>query len=470
VTARSRVAVVGGGISGLAAAWELSSSPGVDVVVLEAGPRLGGKIRTSGFAGRQVDEGADTFLRRVPEGLQLADELGLGDSLVSPAVGTALVWAHGALHPLPAGHVLGVPVDADALAASGVVSPAAVEAARREPSLPGAPLTRDESLGSLVRRRFGDEILELLVEPLVGGINAGEADELSVDAVVPQIAAAARRSASLVEGLRAAPPTSAVGAAPEASDGPVFAAPLGGMGTLVEELAAALTARGADLRVEAPVEGLVRHTDGWLLHGRGEDLAVDAVVVATPAPVAAGLVRPLAPTAADLLAGIDHASVVMVTLAVPVADLPHGLAATGVLVPRHAGLAVTAVSFASTKWAHLADPETAILRVSAGHRADPRPVDLADADLLELVRRDLATLLGSELRPDAHRISRYPAGFPQYDVGHLDRVAAVEGILRDAAPGVVVTGAALRGLGIPSCIRQGRTAAHHALAGTGASR
>jgi oxygen-dependent protoporphyrinogen oxidase len=470
VTVRHRVAVVGGGISGLAAAWELSSDPTVEVAVVEGGARFGGKIRTSAFAGRQVDEGADTFLRRVPEGLQLAEELGLTGSLVSPAVGTALVWAHGALHPLPAGHVLGVPVDADALAATDLVSAAAVEAVRREPTLGGAPLARDESIGSLVRRRFGDEVLELLVEPLVGGINAGEADQLSVDAVVPQIAAAARRSASLVEGLTATPTGPAVGALAAPTAGPVFAAPVRGMGSLVDELVAGLAARGADLRTDAPVDALERRGSGWVLHAVGGALEVDAVIVATPAPVAARLVRPLAPAAGDLLAGIDHASVVMVTLAVPVADLPAGLAASGVLVPRGAGMGVTAVSFASTKWAHLADLETAVLRVSLGHRADPGPADLPDDDLLGLVAHDLAVVLGTDLAPVAHRISRYRAGFPQYDVGHLDRIAAVEGDLRDAAPGVVVTGAALRGLGIPSCIRQGRTAAHDALASSGADR
>jgi oxygen-dependent protoporphyrinogen oxidase len=338
-----------------------------------------------------------------------------------------------------------------------VVSPDAVDAVRREPSLGGEPMSRDESVGSLVRRRFGDEVLEVLVEPLVGGINAGEADALSVDAVVPQLAAAARRSASLVEGLRSAAPTDATAA------GPVFAAPARGMGSLVEELGLALAARGVDLRVDAPVEAVERDRTGCTVATPAGDVAADAVVVATPAPAAAGLLRPLAPVAADLLGGVGHASVVMVSLAVPVASLP-ALDASGFLVPRGAGLTVTAASFASTKWAHLADTETAILRVSCGHRDDPAPVDVADDALVDVVLRDLATVLGSEPTPTEVRISRYRDGFPQYDVGHLDRVAAIEGELRDRAPGVVVAGAALRGLGVPACIRQGRTAAHQALA------
>ena len=276
-------------------------------------------------------------------------------------------------------------------AASGLVSDAAVEAVRREPSLGGEPMAADESVGSLVRRRFGDEVLEVLVEPLVGGINAGEADSLSVDAVVPQIATAARRSASLVEGLRAAAPTDATAA------GPVFAAPAGGMGVLVEELVAGLAARGVDLRVGVAVTRIEPRGDGWVV-AADDELAVDAIVVATPAPVAAGLVRPHAPVAADLLAGIDHASVVLLSLAVPTTSLPT-MASSGFLVPRRAGLTITAASFTSTKWAHLADPDIAVVRVSCGHRDDPSPVDLADDELLGVVLRDLADGAGRSARP-----------------------------------------------------------------------
>jgi oxygen-dependent protoporphyrinogen oxidase len=255
------VVVIGGGITGLAAAWELSDDPTVTVTVVESQSRFGGRIQTSPFAGRMLDEGADAFLRRVPDGIELATELGLADRLVSPAVTAALVWSGGQLRALPGGLVLGVPTSADAVAPSGILSDTAVERVRTEPSLAGDPLVGDESVGSLIRRRYGDEVLEQLVEPLVGGINAGEADQQSVDAVVPQIAAAAHRSASLTQGFATLAAEAA--AAGPASTGPVFSAPRDGMGSMIGELAAALAARGVDLMPSAPVEAIEPSAGGW---------------------------------------------------------------------------------------------------------------------------------------------------------------------------------------------------------------
>jgi oxygen-dependent protoporphyrinogen oxidase len=457
------VVVVGGGITGLSAAWELSHDPTTSVTVLEASDRFGGRIQTSSFAGRMVDEGADAFLRRVPEGLRLAVELGLEDGLVSPAATSALVWSRGELRPLPPGLVLGVPTDADALVPSGILSDVAIDAVRAEPNLAGAPLGGDESVGSLIRRRFGDEVLEQLVEPLVGGINAGEADRQSVDAVVPQIAAAARRSASLTRGFAAVTAEVADAAAPAANPtsaaGPVFAAPRAGMGSLISELVAGLAARGVELATGVGVEGIEPGVAGWVVLAGGAKIEADAVIITSPAPVASRLVEPLAPAAAEGLAAIDHASVALVALAIPNDQLRRPLDGSGYLVPRTAGLTITATSWSSSKWAHLAGDDDVIMRVSCGHRDDPGPTELDDDDLVAAVLADLSTTMAFDPSPTALRITRYPNGFPQYDVGHLDRVAAIEAELRDQAPGIVVCGSALRGLGVPACIRQGREAA-----------
>jgi oxygen-dependent protoporphyrinogen oxidase len=401
-----------------------------------------------------LDEGADAFLRRVPEGIELATELGLADRLVSPTATSALVWSGGQLRPLPGGLVLGVPTDADAVAPSGILSAAALDAVRAEPDRAGDPLVGDESVGSLIRRRFGDEVLEQLVEPLVGGINAGEADRQSVDAVVPQIAAAAHRSASLSRGFAEL----AAAAGPPVS-GPVFAAPRDGMGSLVMELAASLAARGVQLVTDAVVEAIEPSGPGWTVMASGRPpVDADAVIVTSPAAVAASLVTPLAPVAAELLAGIDHASVALVALAVPHERIGRPLDASGYLVPRTAGLTITAASWSSTKWAHLAGDD-AIIRASCGHRGDPAPVDLDDDALAAAVLADLSTTMELNAAPTEVRITRYRAGFPQYDVGHLDRVARIEADITDHAPGLVVTGSAFRGLGVPACIRQGRAAA-----------
>jgi oxygen-dependent protoporphyrinogen oxidase len=438
-----RFAVVGGGVAGLAAAWELvRRRPGAEITVFEPGP-LGGKLRTSPFAGRLVDEGADAFLARVPEGRDLCAELGLDAGLVSPATANVYVAAGDRLHRLPEGLVLGVPVDAGQLRGSPLVGPEAADRVAAEPDRPGRPLGPDDdpSVGELVRSRLGDDVLEHLVDPLIGGINAGDTDRLSVRAAAPQIAAAAERSASLVEGLRSAPPSGPPGS-------PVFWALPGGMASLVEALVGALRAAGVAFVAEAVDDP--------------RSLVVDGVVVATPAPAAAALVGAGgAADAAGILAGIDHSSPVLVTLALPVGAVRHQLDASGVLVPRTEGRLLTACSFATTKWAHLhdADPSTVVLRASAGRTGDDRAIHLDDAVLVAGLLADLDELLGLDTDPLEVRISRWRDGFPQYAPGHLGRIAAVESDLASRLPRARLAGASLYGIGIPACIRSARAAA-----------
>lgn len=447
----TRFAVVGGGIAGLAAAWELvQRDPEAEVTVYEPG-RLGGKLLTTPFAGRLVDEGADAFLARVPWGRELCEELGLGDELTSPATGAAYVAAGTELHGLPSGLVLGVPTDPAALASSPLVGPHAVElvaadAARSE----GRPLQADEdpSVGEVVRTRLGDEVLERLVDPLVGGINAGDSDRLSIRAATPQLAAAAERSPSLVAGLLAAPP-------PEDPTAPVFWALPGGMAALVGALVAALEAAGVAFVAEA-VDELA-------------DLDAGAVVVATPARSMAALVGG---DAAAALRSIGHASPVLVTLAFAREAIRHPLDASGFLVPRAEGRLLSACSFATTKWAHLAaaDPSTVVLRASAGRYGDDRAIDADDDAVVSGLLDDLDDLLGLDDGPGEVRVSRWRDGFPQYEPGHLRRVAAVEADVAQRLPHVAVAGAALHGIGVPACIRSGRAAATSLLGRTGGRR
>jgi oxygen-dependent protoporphyrinogen oxidase len=438
-----RYAVVGGGITGLAAAWELTRlAPGDEVVVYEPGA-LGGKLRTTAFAGRLVDEGADAFLARVPWGRELCDELDLGAELVSPATPVAYVASGAELHRLPAGLVLGVPTDAGALRDSPLVGADAVARVEAEPTLPGAPLgaADDPSVGDLIRRRFGDDVLEHLVDPLLGGINAGDSDRLSVRAAAPQLAAAAERSASLVEGLLAASP-------PDDPAAPVFWALPGGMTDLVDALVAALAAAGVTFTAEAVAAV--------------GDVAGDGVVLATPAAATATILEKAgAADAASVLRTLGHASPVLTTFAFRRGDIAHALDGSGFLVPRAEGRFLTACSFATTKWAHLgaADPGTVVLRASAGRYGDDRAIDLDDDAVAVRMLADLDDLLGLAGDPTAVRISRWPGGFPQYEPGHLDRVAAVEADVAARLPGVALAGAAYRGIGIPACIRQGRQAA-----------
>jgi oxygen-dependent protoporphyrinogen oxidase len=439
-----RVAVAGGGITGLVAALDIARLPGrPSVTVYEATDRLGGKIRTVTFCGLPVEAGPDAILARVPWGSALIERLGLASEAVHPATGRAYVWARGRPRPLPAGLVLGVPARLAGVARSGVLSPAGLVRAGLDLVLPravGRP-GPDPSVAALIGGRFGHEVLDRLVDPLISGINAGRADRLSLRSVAPDVAAVADRSRSLLLGLRRRPP-----ADPEQ---PVFVSVRGGLGVLVERLAAHLRAEGVEIRTQSPLATLPD---------------ADAVVVATPAPAAARLVEAACPAAAAELAAIAHASVALATFAYPRAAVAHPLDAAGLLVPRSTGWLMTAATFVSSKWPALTPPGRVLIRASSGRFGDDRPMALDDAALAATLHRELSAALGIAGEPADVRVDRWPDSFPQYEPGHGERVARIEAALAREAPHVVVAGAALGGVGIASCIRQGHEAARRVAA------
>ncbi|MCU1453481.1 MAG: Protoporphyrinogen oxidase [Acidimicrobiales bacterium] len=460
------VVVAGGGITGLAAAYRLTLR-GAAVTLVEPGAELGGKLRTSVFAGRPVDEGADAFLLRVPWALQLCRDLQIDDELISPAERSAFVATDGGLRRLPAGQVLGVPTDLDALAASGIVSATGVARAAEDLERPADPadpalVGADVAIAPYLRRRLGDEVFDRLVDPLVGGINAGDTERLSLAAVVAQIDAAARSGdPSLIRSCRAQREVAAVDPA-----APIFAAPLGGMGRFIDALTGLLPELDVRLgrRVAAVAPAGPSGVEVVLDDGRA--LAVDGVVLACPAAAAAAAVARLAPDAAALLAAIEYASVSLVTLGFARADVAHALDGSGLLVPRDQHRLLTACSFATSKWAQLRDPDRddVILRASAGRHGDDRQLGLDDRDLVARLLDDLDAVLGLHGAPTEVRVNRWPASFPQYAPDHLDRVDRIDAALRAATPRVVLAGAAYRGLGVPACIRQGLEAADRLVA------
>lgn len=450
--------VVGAGITGLAAAWEASSDPALRVTVFESEQRAGGKVRTSAVAlddGTEliIDEGADAFLARVPDAVRLCEELGLRDELTQPAVGRAKVFVDGELRFLPEDTVLGVPTDIDALAASGILSDEGLAAAATELARTDAALDDDVAIGPFLVDRYGAELVERIVGPLIGGINAGDIDELSLAAVTPQLAEAAADGGSLSAALARRRPATT-------PDTPVFHALLGGSGRLIEVLVEQLGERGVELRLGAPVRELGRDGDRWQLKVAGDDEPVDAdlVLLTSPAPVSAALLAPHSAAAAEELGAMTHSAVALVTLVYEATDVPIELDASGFLVPRSAGMLLTAASWGSSKWAHWNDGRHVVLRVSAGRTGDERQSDMGDDELVAGLRADLATTMGITAAPVATRIARWPLGFTQYTVGHDDRVTRLEHALGTDCPGLMVAGASYRGLGLPACIRQGRDA------------
>ena len=440
--ATARVAVVGGGIAGLAAALELAKR-GLEVHLFEAEQRVGGKLRTSPFAGRAaIDEGPDAFLARLPWGTALAREVGLGDTLVAPESGRAAVWFH-ELHDIPQGLLLGMPTDVLALARSNLITWPAKLRAATEPFRRRSSVSPD-SLGGYVRTRFGNQVHERLVDPLVGSIYAADTDRFSL-AAVPQIHDLATRSRSiLVAGRRMPKPT--------ATAGPVFYAPSGGMGAFAFATADAFTAQGGTVHAATPVHELAADGAHWRVNGE----QFHAVVLAAPAAATAALVRSAGATAADDIATISAADVAMVTLSVPASTWPTRLAGmSGYLVPKPVQRFVTAASFGSQKWAHWASDESVVLRISLGR--DGLPVlHLRDDELLAAAIAETSRHIDLDLAPNDFRISRWNGAFPQYRPHHAALVASIE---RQLPAGLAVCGASYHGIGVPACIRSAQAAA-----------
>jgi oxygen-dependent protoporphyrinogen oxidase len=470
----ARVVVVGGGISGLAAAWELARAGDHSVVVLESSSRLGGALCSTAFADRMVDTGPDGFLGRRPEAVDLCREVGLERSLVPIAGRGAGVWARGRVRPLPAGLALGIPTRFWPAARSGILGLPGQLALARDALLP-RPNSRgpigDRSIGPLVARKLGRRVADRLADPLIGGIHAGSIDDMSAAATYPPLLAASQKRGSLMRALRAEVPAPAPAAADPAADpaaddaSPLFWALEGGMASLVEQLRTGLTDRGVTIHCDAPVDRLERRAGGWTVVTGATPHEADAVVLALPAPAAGRLLQPHDDEAATLLGGVAYASVTLVTLRVPVEALAAPLVGTGFLVPRRSPAprdgepwAMTACTYLSEKWPHLAPEGEVLLRASVGRFGDVRADSWTDAEVVDRVWAELGLLMGLSGQPEAAMVARWPQAFPQYRVHHLMRTAGIEAAMVRLG-GIAVAGAAYRGVGIPACIASGRAAA-----------
>ncbi|MFE3258405.1 protoporphyrinogen oxidase [Nocardia sp. NPDC059229] len=444
-----RVAVVGGGISGLVAAYRLRKALGesAELILVERRDRVGGILRTVEIEGDPVDLGAEAFVGRRPEIPELMGELGIAEQLVHPAGKRPLVWSEGVGHRLPERTLMGIPAAPESVA--GLVDAQTLAAVAAEPSRPLRwERGGDVSVGELVRDRFGAQVVRRSVDPLLGGVYAGLADSIGVRAALPTLAAALDRGAASL--------TRAVSEAlPPPSTTPVFGGIRDGYRALLDALRAA-----ADVKAETgtAVTTLARTAQGWRLDPVGD---VDAVILATPAPVTAELLRAVAPEAAELAAGIDLASSAVVALALPrETALPDN---SGILVATGEPLRAKAFTLSSRKWPHLAARDVALVRASFGRFGDPAPLSWSDDDLVTAAVEDLTTVTAADIRPLRAVVQRWPGGLPQYAPGHTARIADLRSATADL-PGLALAGAYLDGVGVPACAATGTKAAARIIA------
>lgn len=444
-TSRPRVVVVGGGVAGLTAAYRLSrrgDHRDAHVTVVEADHRVGGKLRSIEVGGLAVEAGADSFLARKPWAVELCRELGLGGELDPPGASGAFLWTNEGLVRFPEDAAFGIPSDVgQVLRWPGLSRGGRLRAARdlvRRPRRDDA----DESLGSLLRRRLGDEATELAVAPLLAGLFAGDVDRLSVRATFPELATWERTQGSLVRGSQAARRASA-----DIGPRPMFLRLRGGMPRLTDALAAA-TGRER-LVLDDPAASLERRGHAWIVRTAGGAIDADAVVLAAPAFESARLLREIAPAPSAGLAEIPYASTAVVFLVYPdgtAGAIPDG---SGFVVP--AGRApMTACTWLSRKWPREEYGSRAVLRCYVGGAGFEEVVEEPDEEIVDAVARHVSAVLPLPDRPQASALYRWRRAMPQYEVGHLDRVRAIRSLLPG---GIFVTGSAFAGVGIPDCVR-----------------
>jgi oxygen-dependent protoporphyrinogen oxidase len=443
------VAIIGGGITGLAAAFELTSR-NVPFTLFEASARVGGLIQTEHVDGFMIEAGPDSILAQKPAALELCDALGLTPRLITTTPPrTAFVLKRGRLYPLPSPSVLGIPTTLRGIARYELLSPTARARLAMEPLIPRRRNRTDESVGSFFRRRFGSGTVGLIAEPLLGGIHAGDIDRLSVASLFPRFVDAEARNGSVLRAFRNTPS----GASGEG----MFRSLAGGMSELVHAIERRVPP-GA-IRVNAAVTSIARVGEGWRVSSTAGDVAAQAIVLAAPARVAAALLRPFDERAASLCAEVPYVSTVSVALAYPRSAVAHPLRGSGFVVARrHNNFRMTACTFVSSKWAGRAPAGSVLLRIFAGGAHDPAVADLTDNEIVDFATREIGRVLGITGSPALARVFRWTLAGAQHNVGQMARTDEIETRLARHR-GLVVAGSGFRSVGIPDCVADGRAAA-----------
>ncbi|OLN23808.1 protoporphyrinogen oxidase [Domibacillus antri] len=459
---RKKVAVIGGGITGLAAAFYLQKQTGqpVDVTLIEASSRLGGKIQTVKKDGFIIERGPDSFLERKTSAARLAKEAGLDHLLTNNATGKSYVLVGEKLHSMPEGSVMGVPTKVSPFVTSGLFSLPGKVRASADFLLPKSKPKADQSLGQFFRRRLGDEVVENLIEPLLSGIYAGDIDNLSLMATFPNFYHAEQKHRSLVRGMKKMTPSSKQPAPREQKKG-IFLTLTGGLESLVEGIESKLLP-GSVLK-NTSVNRIVRQPDGrYFLHlSNGNIMEADSVVSTVPHTILPDMLPDY--DFFDVFRNMTATSVATVAMAFPASAVKENFDGTGFVVSRNSDYTITACTWTHKKWPHTTPDGKVLLRCYVGRANDEAVVDLPDAELERIVMNDLNRMMDITGKPDFTIISRWHEAMPQYMVGHKERLAAVSEYMVNELPGLYIAGSSFNGLGIPDCIDQGENAVEKVL-------
>ncbi|MEX2355478.1 MAG: protoporphyrinogen oxidase [Thermaerobacterales bacterium] len=452
-----RVAVVGGGITGLAAAYHLTAlsretQRPLQVTLFETDPLPGGKIRTERIRDLIIEQGPDSILAHKPWGVDLCRQLNLSSELVHSAETERSVYVvhRGRLEPLPPGVMFGAASRPAALFSTSILSPLGKMRAALEPLVPKRRSREEESLAAFLRRRMGSQAARRMAEPLLSAIHAGDSEFLSLDATFPQLRGLEQKYGSLTRGLRAMNR-----GRPQKTS--MFVTLRRGLDTLVHTTVQNLT--GVRMLTSTRVSAIRPTGDGYqVTTAGGATETFAAVLIATPAHAAAQMIGSSLPETADHLSQIPYASTAVVSVAYPARAVPHSMDASGFIVPKSERRTVAGCTWVSSKWPHAAPAGLRLLRCFADSAGREDLPGLTDQELVAGIHQDLQALMGIETAPQLARVQRWERAMPQYSLGHTGRVNDIEDSLA-GYPGLAVAGAAYRGVGVPDCIRQGREAA-----------
>ncbi|WP_349409614.1 protoporphyrinogen oxidase [Pseudalkalibacillus sp. SCS-8] len=456
-----RVVIIGGGITGLSAAFSLQNKIDEEqlpasVTLVEASERLGGKIETIHRDGFVIERGPDSYLGRKKSMTKLIEQLGMEDNLVHNHTGQAYILHGRKLHPMPEGAVMGIPTKLTPFISSGLFSMRGKARAGLDLILPKSDAQGDQSVGAFFKRRLGNEVVENLIEPLLSGIYAGNIDRISLQSTFPQFKNIESEYRSLILGMKQTRPPKKKN---HSSKG-VFMTLKTGLSSLVEELERNLGKR-MEIKKGTAVTHLQKGENDYLLQLEdGSSIQADQVIVAAPGRKAGSFFKK---EIRERIGNVPATSVATIAMAFPASAIPHDLNGTGFVVSKKSPYTITACTWTHQKWPHTTPTGSVLLRCYVGREHEQAIVEESDAFILSKVLDDLNQIMGVQGKPDFYYVTRWRKAMPQYIVGHQENIAHVQSLLEKDYPGVQLIGASFDGIGLPDCVVAGEKAAERAV-------